>query len=342
MSYAAITLPPEAERSFTNQEITLDARQMAPVLQPLMQNFYRIPLQVQKVDIEVLRQRNKRCVMRYSVLARTRDRGEPLRWGVIGKVYSAESGEEGLRNMRLLWENGFSRHAKDGISMPEPLVFLPELRLLLQEEVPGVSLRMLLKQAPQEEHFIQLARGLAKLHRTSLPLAQVFTVRDHLLRCHPKHEFLCLACPELAPLVDFIVENAYAIEQRLGNFQRTPLHGDFHLGQVHLQNDRLWLIDFDTLSYGDPAADLGNLLVFLKGKALRIPQINRCIDAFLGEYLSASDPALARRIPLYEGLTHLRRACKCLRLQKDNWQEKAAAMLQEGVQAIQEMKRRVL
>jgi hypothetical protein len=49
------------------------------------------------------------------------------------------------------------------------------------------------------------------------------------------------------------------------------------------------------------------------------------------------DHRIAARIPLYQGLTHLRRACKCLRLQEKGWREKVQRMVEQGVKTIQNM-----
>jgi aminoglycoside phosphotransferase (APT) family kinase protein len=236
--------------------------------------------------------------------------------------------------MLQLWEDGFSRCARDGISIPEPLDFSSTLCMLFQEEVPGLPAKTLIKQSPQPVFLRQLARTLAKLHQSPLLLDGPMRVKDHLRRCHPSHQFLSMACPALSAKIDYIVRNALKFEAASGKINFTPIHGDFHLGQVHLENGRAWLIDFDALDYGDPAADLGNVLVFLKGKAREIPNISELIAAFLDEYFSVMPPEIAQRIPLYEGLTHLRRACKCLRLQEHGWERKVKRMVEQGIVCI--------
>jgi aminoglycoside phosphotransferase (APT) family kinase protein len=148
---------------------------------------------------------------------------------------------------------------------------------------------------------------------------------------------LSLACPELEANIDYLVKRALKIEAVFDGIQLTPIHGDFHLGQVHIENGRAWLIDFDALGYGDPAADLGNVLVFLKGKARQISNIDGLIQAFFDEYFSVMDHAIAQRIPLYEALTHLRRACKCLRLQERGWERRVARMVKQGVACLDQM-----
>ncbi len=321
-------------------ENALDKDRMRAVFAAKMQQRFGKNFQVSNLDLEVIQRHTYRCVLRYQVDAFDPDRAKAVQWRVIGKVLKAELGEMLFDNMRQLWMNGFSRSAADGISMPEPLEFSPHLCMVLQEEVPGLSVKALLKQSAQKEHFRQLARTLAKLHKCPIVPSRIFKVREHLLRCHPSHEFLALACPELASPIDYIVRRACEIEAAFGDIELTPVHADFHLGQVHLENGRAWLIDFDVLSYGDPATDLGNLLVFLKSKAETNPEIDGLVQAFFDEYFSLMDRKIAARIPLYESLSHIRRACKALRLQEEGWREKTGQMVQQGVTAIEAMSSR--
>jgi Ser/Thr protein kinase RdoA (MazF antagonist) len=321
-------------------EFALDKNQMEGVFTSRARERFGENVQLKDLRIEVLRRHSNRCVLRYRINAFDRRHEKDVQWGVIGKVVRVELGEKVYHNMQQLWENGFSRHAKDRISMPEPLEFLPHLSMLLQEEVPGFAMRAIMRQSVQPEHLRQVARTLAKLHKCPISPGRLFKVRDHLMRCHPKHEFLSLACPELSPTIDYIVEQAYRIEAALSDIEHTPLHGDFHLGQVHLENGQAWLVDFDALSYGDPASDLGNLMVFLTDKARRKPEVNALIEAFLDEYFSVMDRKIAARIPLYEGLTRLRRACKALRLQDEGWQHKVKRMVEQGKASVDEMTRK--
>ncbi len=340
MSAATVFARPEIQDESYPLDAALDTEYMASVFTPLIRARFGRGAHVANINLEVLRRRNHRCVLRYHLHVVGAYGGKKVAWRVIGKVVRVEVGEKLFNNMRMLWKNGFSRNAADDISMPEPLDFMPEVSLLAQEEVPGQPLKELLKQSvAQPEHFRQLARTLVKLHRCpifSIQLCRV-RVREHLLRCHPKHDFLALACPSLAPAIEFIVDGAHQLESSCGEFEPALLHGDFHLGQVHLLNRRSWLLDFDALGYGDPASDLGNFLVFMKSKVQKNPEIQQFINAFLDEYFSRMESSIAARIPLYEGLTHLRRACKCLRLQEEGWQRKVQRMVEQGVESIQEM-----
>ncbi len=319
-------------------ETAMNEERMAEVFAPLLREYLGEAWRVEEVRIEVMRRRNQRCVLRYRVSALDAQNGERLEWRVIGKVFKADRGEAVYENMRRLWDYGFRREAQDHISIPEPLEFSTALCMLFQEEVGGVPVKNILRKSPRPEHMRQVARTLAKLHQSPLVPGKPFTVKDHLTRCHPRHEFLALACPNLAPTVEALINGAHEVEANFGNYRMTALHGDFHLGQVHIEDKNVWLIDFDALSYGDPASDLGNLLVFLKGKLKRQPEMRELIEVFLDEYFSLMEPAIAHRIPLYEGLTHLRRACKCLRLQEEGWERRVKRMVEMGLSCIAEMK----
>jgi hypothetical protein len=319
-------------------EIALEAEQMKAPFTMLARKCLGEEMEVRNIQVEVIRRRNQRCVIRYRVETFDPREQQRLDWGVIGKVYKARRGERVYRLMQRLWENGFSREARDEIYIPEPLDFSSDLCMLFQEEVPGLPLKVLAKQNPTAFHFRQLARTLAKLHRCPIVPDNPFLVQEHFLRCHPRYPFLALACPELETKIDYIAATAKRIEaQLIAGDLLTPIHGDFHLGQVHLENGSAWLIDFDALAYGDPASDLGNLLVFLRGKIKKMPEYAKLIEVFLEEYYAIMGSELGRRILLYEGLTHLRRACKLLRLQDEGWRRRVARMIDQGVASIEEM-----
>ena len=337
MDLARTAIPGNGEQ-IDAMKIATDVERMTSVFHSMLQKRHGENFKIEKISIDILRNRNKRAVLRYRLHADNPLEANRSEIRIIGKVYRAESAQKGFDNMVQLWQNGFSRDSGDHIGMPEPLQLMPEIHMFFQEEVPGEALRMLVKQSPEPQYFRLLAQALAKLHKCPLTLKRKFMVKDHLLRCHPKHPFLGIALPELAPKIEYIVKEAYAMEEIFGDVAFTVFHGDFHLGQVHVENDLVWLIDFDTLSFGDPAADLGNMLVFLKGKARRRPEFHIAMETFLSEYFSIMDRKIAERIPLYEALTHLRRACKRLRLQEEGWEQKATEMINEGVAAIEEMK----
>lgn len=311
-------------------ELALDPEHMRGVFQQRGAR-YTGGAAITGVEIAIFRRHVNRCVVRYRL---ARAGADTL--GVIGKVQDAGVGLGVLEMMRELWRHGFARDAEDGLTMPEPYEYLDSHALLLQEEVGGTPGRLMIRQSPGPGPMRVAARALAKLHRCGIPAREVRGVREHLRRCHPRHEFLTLALPELKATIESVVDRALAIESRLGDVPITPVHGDFHLGQLHLDGERAWLVDFDAMGWADPASDLGNLLAFLKDKAKRDASIDALIAAFLDEY-DARCPGVSARAPLYEAITYLRRACKALRLQDDGWRDKASRMVRSAEAAIERM-----
>jgi tRNA A-37 threonylcarbamoyl transferase component Bud32 len=327
-----VSVPPEAianDRLHT-LSAALDPVGMREVLQPFAERLRGRSARIERIEIEVLRRRNKRCVQRYRLAL-----SDGTRLGLVGKVFKAGRGEPVFADMQELWRRGFARRADEPVSMPEPLGFLPELGLLVQEEVPGVPLKDTLADANAPRRMRQLARVLIRLHGCGFRPGPPFRMRDHLSRCHPKLPFLGLACPDLEPEIERIVQRALELERGFDESACTAIHGDFHMAQVHVEGERSFLIDFDALCLGDPAADLGNVLVFLKGKAARLPSVPLLVEAFLEAYFEVMDPAIARRIPLYEAVTHLRRACKKLRLQGPRWEKKVRRMVARAADCIE-------
>jgi len=317
-------------------DLALDSQHMAKTFVPLARERFGKYTDVKSVGIEVMRRRNQRCVIRYRIECYDPLEERRKEWRVIGKVYKAHRGERVFSIMKQLWAHGFARDNGEAISIPEPLAFSSSLCMLFQEEVPGAPVKTLLKQSPQPAHMQMLARTVAKLHQCPIVPGAPMALRDHLLRCHPRYPFLALACPELEKKIDYIIHAAERVESDARGIKPAPIHGDFHLGQVHFERDSAWLIDFDALSYSDPAADLGNLLVFMKGKVKRTPEMAGLIQFFLDEYFSIMDRAIAERIGLYEALTHLRRACKCLRVQEENWRRKITRMVEKSIACIEQ------
>ncbi|MCG8605013.1 phosphotransferase [bacterium] len=321
---------PLIKEGLSTLDSAMDEGVMRDALLPIVKDRLGDDRHIRELNCDVLRSRSKRCVLRYRLRLSDSRNSRSVEWNLIGKVFRPHFGEKIFNNMRNLWKNGFSGDAVDGISMPEPIAFLSQLNLLVLQEIPGLPIKTVLKERPQAEPARQLARALAKLQSCQVELEKTFSIREHLMRCHPKHGVLSFACPELEPLIDFIVERAYAIGADFVDSDRYLLHGDLHLGQMHVLNGKAWLIDFDSMSHGDPAADLGNVLVFMKSKAQKDSTMHKLIDVFLEEYFEYMDPGIAARIPLYESLTHLRRACKSLRLQREGWRQRAKRMVEEG------------
>jgi len=318
------------DKLFTLKDAS-DPAAMRRVLEPELGRWTAPEARFLDLQVEVLRRRKQRCVLRYRIQYELQGAVRSL--SLIGKVYKANAGEQVAELMQRMWGAGFQRDAADRITIPEVAAYMPRLSLLLQEEIGGEPVKNFLGTPDGERALRQMAAGLAKLHRTPVRLGEPYTLRDHLRRCHPRPQVLYDRCPELRPAIDEILGEALRLEAAY-NFEPGLIHGDFHMGQVHVTADHTWLIDFDACCTADPAADLGNVLVFLKGKARKFPDAPQLADAFLDEYFKSMPADILQRVPLFEAITHLRRACKRLRFQEDGWQKKARKFIDESLESL--------
>ena len=307
-------------------------QRMREIFGSILQSKTRSPLSVNDVLVETVRQRKRRCVLRYQL--RVEQDGRERTLGLYGKVYRFARGEPVGRLMEALTRNGFHRDSADRISTPDVTAYLPDLSLLIQDEVGGRMVTEHLKTARAEWAIRRMAAAVAKLHNTPLNLGEPYTLADYLSRCHPPHQELCERVPELRPSVEHIVREAGKRIESFKGVQPTLVHGDLHLAQVLVDEDRTWMIDFDACCVADPAADLGNVLVFIRNKHRVVDNPEMLADAFLDEYLKTRPHDVLARIPAFEAITYLRRACKRVRLEEKGWLRKAQRSLNAGVRRL--------
>jgi aminoglycoside phosphotransferase (APT) family kinase protein len=288
---------------------------------------------------DVTVERLERRVLRYNI-----DLGsDSPPWIVIGKVYDrAIEGQHGFDVMRRLWESGFSRQPPTSVHMPRAYRYLPDQRLLLMEHAPGGALKKLVKEKIAGSEQMRLfGSALIKLHRSPLVLGDPFGVEQHLsIRCAGLHPALAEAVPGLGSRVKWIVERARELETS-GSPTLTLAHGDFHLGQVHVSDREVWILDLDPLHLGDPAYDVAMLFVMLKHLEQRTHDgayVRSLRDGFLAAYFGDTDCRLAGRVPLHMALIHLKRACKRFRWQDEpGWRETIQHQINEGVECMEAM-----
>jgi tRNA A-37 threonylcarbamoyl transferase component Bud32 len=167
-----------------------------------------------------------------------------------------------------------------------PLVaYLPDERVLVQEEVPGVSLHEVLGKsdvAEAVELVRRTARAIAALHRLNVaPLARA----KELGRTDPKRlrrsaDTLRAARPDLTPAAAEVEAGILAGLAELGEAPSVPIHGDLKPQHVLFNGDDVVLLDLDKFAAGDPMLDVTTMLIFLHRAA---PAHQR---AFIEEYFA--------------------------------------------------------
>lgn len=184
--------------------------------------------------------------------------GPEVPLSVIGKAYRAGGGEEAWRLLARLRELGFDDPA---FQVPAPFGWDPARLLLAQEAAPPRTLHALVENGEFDQvcDLDRVGRWLARLHATEdlgLPtLAEDFEQRKlreygtALARVLPSWRTRITALVQ-----DTIVRIAESAEPMVAT------HGDFQPKNVHLDRDRVVVIDFDRAARAPAARDLGHFI----------------------------------------------------------------------------------
>ena len=292
------------EDSVTRRAHRVDKRPSAAIIETeLRAHFSRSGYKGSiEVATEWIDERVARCAVRGSHLEERRL--------IVKNLDTPRRASEAFAIMRYLRDNDFAPGAGDKIAVPEPIALLDE-RLLVMEEIFGVKATRLLRKGAIEGPVRLLARCLAKLHRSSVPLArtdpnlywirQIVTFCDRIEDGHPGF------VREVRPLANMVLAGLQDL-----SFTPTPIHGDFHTGQVFVGDSVSWLLDTDSVRLGDPAKDIANFCVSLGQREGMTSDPGVASALFLAEYAAHAEDAPFERVPLHRALALLRRACKRL------------------------------
>jgi len=277
------------------------------------------PEQLQSVEnIEILKYKPaRRCVLAYELIGLARQDQRPTRHQVIGKVFRDERGRRLFHVQQQLWLNGFGPDASDGIHVPRPLAYVPEMRMLVQERAPGATLNKLVADTNLKPLIPRCAEGLAKLHNhvavDGFNGSKTYLLADELDSLDRFTNNLAEVRPQSVPEVTVLLDALRAWAEKLPPLPAaTPVHRDFYYSQVLFDGPRLTLIDFDLFAMGDPAIDVANFAAHLH--FLGLQYLGR-LDALSGEavrFVSAYarlrlvDGDFLQRFAFYQAATFFR------------------------------------
>lgn len=258
--------------------------------------------------IDVLRYvPGKRCQIRYVFR-----RAGHAPYELLGKVFYGDRGVGLYENMRGIAQ-AFATGGISGFRAPNPLAWLPEWRMLVQEKVPGSTLYHFEQTGSLEDaHLTAAARTIAILHSSGLRPQRAHTLDDEIAVVERSYQALTQAVPECADYGP-VLQRLRAARVELRPSPPVPVHRDFYDKQV-LVGPATVLIDFDTLATGCAEMDLANFVAHL-----HLREIQRGGDAtvatrraalFLDGYnRQAPRAAETRLLNFYLASTSLRLAC---------------------------------
>ena len=192
---------------------------------------------------------------------------------LVGKARARGADHATFDLLRELRRRGFDDDSADRISVPEPIAVVPELGVTLQRKVEGVSATEGLDGANGLAVARRLAEAAHKLHVADVPARREHTVADELRILHERLDALAAQRPDLGGV--HRLGRLLAACDRLADAIPAPppepcgIHRDFYPDQVLVAGERLYLLDFDLYSHGDPALDIGNCIGHITEQAVR-------------------------------------------------------------------------
>jgi phosphotransferase family enzyme len=281
--------------------LALDPRSVAPALALLP----RLGAATQVRRARVTRHKlHRRCAIEYDLTTQTTSEAEV--YTVIGRIRSRHDGVEDFARVEALWSGAFSEWSDDGISVPEPIGAVPTLHMWLQFKVPGKGIGELVGGSAVANLPERIAEAAHKIHTNSVPTPRRHTMVDEISMLDRYLGEVTRTEPRLSRRINAVLNRCRQLAGRIDAGAPTTIHGDFYHDQVIVHDRRVYVIDFDLYSLGDPALDVGNFVAHLTELALRTTGdplfLAESEDRIVERFLELAGPARRRAIGAYTTL----------------------------------------
>ena len=268
------------------------------------QHLAFIPDKFQLVEIKVIRYKpQKRCLIEYSF------QGEkPLT--LIGKVRAKGTDYKSYELQKQLWHSGFDSNSYDKISVPKPIVVIPQWQMWLQRKVPGQVITSLLTTNQGINISKKVAHIADKLHQANIPPYRRHTMADELAILEQKLPLVIKDYPHWQSRIKTILEKCHILGENTPENRVCGIHRDFYFDQIIVDRDRFYLLDLDLYCEGNPSLDIGNFIGHITEYSLRtLGNVNALQDreiALQKEFLKLSQESDSQAITAYTTLTLVR------------------------------------
>jgi aminoglycoside phosphotransferase (APT) family kinase protein len=321
-----------------------DISGLSTVLNPIELGNYLSPIlpsirgTLQNVEIQVLRHhRGRRCTVEIMLQTTTG------RYELIGKVYAKDRSDV-YRAMKLISESGFGPEAE--FSVAQPLAYLPEINLLLQEKVQGPSAKQIFLTGNESERVKaaeRCARWLAHFHAQAPQTGPVFAFSPELgeywVDCQAKR---------LEPETEALREKAMLLFKglkrtapTLASSEMCACHGDYSPRHIILTEAQTATFDWDSCCVADLSWDLAKFIIKIEQLALLSHSSpDAPIEAFYETYTAVSGFEVAKRLPFYKAM-HCLKHTKSLRKKGKQGIVRTEALLDKGIRILAEEMRQV-
>ena len=286
----------------------------------------------QEVQAKVLRWRPPtRCTFEIRILT------EGQSHQLIGKVYAA-LGEGVYAVMEELWRAGFNRDAEN--SIPQPIAYLPSMRLLLQEKVEGLEAKEVFQHGDQPSRIAaaeRCARWLARLHEFGPRSGPPMPIEKVLRHTERRWRVIAELGGDMAAKSERLFRRLEAAARNLETPTSRPSHGDFGIHNIIFEGKRTVVFDLGGYGLADPARDVARFIVKLERTGLEflgsIRALDRAVETFIETYVASGGAPVAERLPFYKAHCYLKSAK--MDLTARGLHERAEVMLDEGLRTLE-------
>lgn len=249
---------------------------------------------------------------------------------LIAKVYR-EDRPDIQRAMEAIQKAGFG--PQDEFSIPQPVAYLPSLRLFLQEKVEGSLAKEIFRTGDERSRAEAAERcglWLARFHSFGPKAGPVFDAECCLSPLRERTRRIARLKGRCAPKAERLLAWLEEAATRLRPVERRAGHGSYSPAQLVLAEGRTTAFDWDGYDVADPARDVARFLYALRRWALdqldTVRALDGAADVFLRTYRAVSPREVEANLLFYK-------VAACLKLARTgaHKQDNAEVMLNEGL-----------
>jgi hypothetical protein len=249
------------------------------------------------------------------------------------KIFNKKDGSRAARNFKQIDEA--HKRGELVFAVPRIVSYNPTCRTLLMTEVKGRPFTELMHR-PLPGHFARLGPILANLHSSYVQPERTWTPNKELGVLTWHMQDFKIAVPRLSEQLDAVIARLYAVSERLAFMQNAPIHGNLFGDQILYSSDGIGIVDWDSLSMGDPLYDVGRLiahLIYIAGREGISPTtVSACAEVLFRSYEEQTTQSIDPECLSWHVATQLllRGKISSLRKLPEEWQEHLAFVITEA------------
>ncbi len=204
--------------------------------------------------------------------------------------------DRGVWVFQTMRDLGLKLASNPNVTVPRALGYLDEKKYLLIEGLEGTPLNELMQASNRQGSIIRAAQALAVLHRLNGIKVFVRNTKNLMTDAGATGETVMHMVPELTDSIRSILTKLQELEIGDGQGENGFVHGDFHCGQLLIQDNTTAVLDFDRSFLGERMIDVGNFCanLYILGRQNRWNNTQELVDSYVLHYEKAVDLKLDR------------------------------------------------